>query len=121
MKAVAEPSSAVTHIQNNAPAPPAERAATIPTRFPIPTRVAVDTISAWSAGERATFVSGFGLFQQRAQHIRKHSDLQEPRPDSTEDTGRDEQKNQKRQVDGCSARKRQMNPVTPEEIVGFFD
>ena len=120
MKAVAEPSSAVTHIQNNAPAPPAERAATIPTRFPIPTRVAVDTISAWSA-EREPPLCPVSAFSSSAQHIRKHSDLQEPRPDSTEDTGRDEQKNQKRQVDDCSARKRQMNPVTPEEIVGFFD
>ena len=40
------PISAVTHIQNTAPAPPAEIAATTPTRFPIPTLVAVDTTSA---------------------------------------------------------------------------
>ena len=32
------------HIQNTAPAPPADIAATTPVRFPIPTRVAVDTI-----------------------------------------------------------------------------
>ena len=32
------------HIQKTAPAPPAEMAATTPTRFPIPTRVAVETI-----------------------------------------------------------------------------
>ena len=37
--------SAEDHIQNTAPAPPAETAATTPTRFPIPTRVAVGTIS----------------------------------------------------------------------------
>ena len=34
------------HIQNKAPAPPAEIAATTPTKFPIPTRVAVETIKA---------------------------------------------------------------------------
>ena len=45
MKAVDEPMMAVTHIQNTAPAPPAEMAATTPTRLPMPTRVAVDTIS----------------------------------------------------------------------------
>ena len=49
MNAVAEPIRAVTHIQNTAPAPPADTAATTPTRFPIPTRVAVDTTSACSA------------------------------------------------------------------------
>ena len=37
---------AVTHIQNTAPAPPAEMAATTPIRLPMPTRVAVETISA---------------------------------------------------------------------------
>ncbi len=42
MKAVEEPRRAITHIQKTAPAPPAEMAATTPTRFPIPTRVAVD-------------------------------------------------------------------------------
>ena len=47
MKAVAEPTRAVTHIQNTAPAPPAETAATTPTKLPMPTLVAVDTISAW--------------------------------------------------------------------------
>ena len=41
--------SAVTHIQKTAPAPPAEIAATTPTRFPIPTRVAVETISVCNA------------------------------------------------------------------------
>ena len=43
--AVEEPISAVTHIQNTAPAPPAEIAATTPTRFPMPTLVAVETLS----------------------------------------------------------------------------
>jgi len=38
------PTSAVTHIQKTAPAPPAETAATTPTRLPMPTRVAVETI-----------------------------------------------------------------------------
>ena len=48
MKAVDEPISAVTHIQNTAPAPPAEMAATTPIRLPMPTRVAVDTTRAWT-------------------------------------------------------------------------
>ena len=46
-KAVEEPKRAVTHIQNTAPAPPAEMAATTPTRFPMPTRVAVAMIRVW--------------------------------------------------------------------------
>ena len=37
---------AISHIQNTAPAPPAEMAATTPMRFPMPTRVAVETIRA---------------------------------------------------------------------------
>ena len=48
MKAVDEPISAVTHIQNTAPAPPAEMAATTPIRLPMPTRVAVETMRAWT-------------------------------------------------------------------------
>ena len=48
MKLLAEPMIAKIHIQNTAPAPPAEIAATTPTRFPMPTRVAVETISACS-------------------------------------------------------------------------
>ena len=39
--------SAVSHIQNTAPAPPAEMAATTPTILPMPTRVAVDTMRVW--------------------------------------------------------------------------
>ena len=46
MKAVEEPSRAMIHIQNTAPAPPAEMAATTPTRLPMPTRQAVETIRA---------------------------------------------------------------------------
>ena len=45
-KAVEELRMAISHIQNTAPAPPAEMAATTPTRLPMPTRVAVETISA---------------------------------------------------------------------------
>ena len=33
------------HNQNTAPAPPADTAATTPTRLPMPTRVAVETMS----------------------------------------------------------------------------
>ena len=40
--------SAVSHIQKTAPAPPNEIAATTPAKLPIPTRVAVATISAWT-------------------------------------------------------------------------
>ena len=61
MNAVDAPSSAVTHIQNTAPAPPAEIAATTPTRLPMPTRVAVETMSdctpereAWPRGRFST-------------------------------------------------------------------
>ena len=46
MKAVDEPIRAVIHIQNTAPAPPPEMAATTPMRLPMPTRVAVDTMRA---------------------------------------------------------------------------
>ena len=44
---VEAPSRAVTHIQNTAPAPPADTAATTPTRLPMPTRVAVEMTSVW--------------------------------------------------------------------------
>ena len=46
IKAVEDPSRAITHIQKTAPAPPAEMAATTPTRLPMPTRQAVETMSA---------------------------------------------------------------------------
>ena len=46
MKAVEEPSRAMSHIQNTAPAPPALMAATTPTRLPMPTRQAVETMRA---------------------------------------------------------------------------
>ena len=53
-----EPIRAVIHIQKTAPAPPAEIAATTPTRLPIPTRVAVETIKVWMT-ERALCSSPF--------------------------------------------------------------
>ena len=46
MKAVEEPMRADSHIQNTAPAPPAEMAATTPMRLPMPTRVAVEMMRA---------------------------------------------------------------------------
>ena len=46
MKAVEEPMRAESHIQNTAPAPPAEMAATTPMRLPMPTRVAVEMMRA---------------------------------------------------------------------------
>ena len=57
MNAVDDPISAVTHIQKTAPAPPADTAATTPTRLPIPTRVAVETIRVWK--EDRLFLSCF--------------------------------------------------------------
>ena len=45
--AVAEPMSAITHIQNTAPGPPMAIAVATPARLPVPTRVATDTAKAW--------------------------------------------------------------------------
>ena len=66
MNAVDDPIRAVSHIQKTAPAPPAEIAATTPTRFPIPTRVAVETINVCMT-ESALFSSPF--FSKRAPTI----------------------------------------------------
>ena len=46
-KAEAEPSRAMTHIQNTAPGPPTAMAVATPARLPVPTRVATDTAKAW--------------------------------------------------------------------------
>ena len=46
MKAVAEPSRAIIHIQNTAPGPPMAMAVATPARFPVPTRVATETAKA---------------------------------------------------------------------------
>ena len=51
--------TAVSHIQNTAPAPPAEIAATTPTRFPMPTRVAVETIRDWREESEPPFAPFF--------------------------------------------------------------
>ena len=69
MKEVDAPIRAVIHIQNTAPAPPIERAATTPTRFPIPTRVAVETTSVWK--EDSPF--SFWFFSQTAASISRNS------------------------------------------------
>ena len=68
-KEVEAPSRAVTHIQNTAPAPPTDSAATTPTRLPMPTRVAVDTISVWK-DERPLPLS---FFSQTAASISRNS------------------------------------------------
>ena len=39
---------AMTHIQNTAPYPPQQMAVEMPMILPVPTREAVDTISAWN-------------------------------------------------------------------------
>ena len=45
--AVADPMSAMTHIQKTAPGPPSAMAVATPARFPVPTRVATETAKAW--------------------------------------------------------------------------
>ena len=60
---------AVTHIQNTAPAPPAETAATTPTRLPMPTRVAVEMTSVWK--EERPFLPCF--FSHTAAIISRNS------------------------------------------------
>jgi len=67
-KEVEAPSRAVTHIQKTAPAPPAETAATTPTRLPMPTRVAVETTRVWK-DER---LSLFWFFSQTAEIISRN-------------------------------------------------
>ena len=47
-KAVAEPKSAMSHIQKMAPGPPTAMAVATPARLPVPTRVAIDTAKAWN-------------------------------------------------------------------------
>ena len=69
MNEVDAPSSAVTHIQNTAPAPPADTAATTPTRLPMPTRVAVEMTSVWKE-ESPSFLS---FFSQTAAIISRNS------------------------------------------------
>ena len=46
--AEAAPTSAMSHIQNTAPGPPVAMAVATPAMLPVPTRLAVDTISAWN-------------------------------------------------------------------------
>ena len=45
-KAVADPTRAITHIQNTAPGPPTAIAVATPARLPVPTREASDTAKA---------------------------------------------------------------------------
>lgn len=47
-KAVAEPMSAISHIQKMAPGPPTAMAVATPARLPVPTRVAIETAKAWN-------------------------------------------------------------------------
>ena len=56
------PEGAVIHIQKIAPAPPRDTAATTPTRFPMPTRVAVEMMRVW----REERLSGVSFFSFRA-------------------------------------------------------
>ena len=47
MKALLEPSRAMSHIQNTAPGPPTVMAVATPAKLPVPTRLASDTANAW--------------------------------------------------------------------------
>ena len=47
MKALLEPSKAMSHIQKTAPGPPTVMAVATPAKFPVPTRLASDTMKAW--------------------------------------------------------------------------
>lgn len=60
MNALAPPTSATTHIQNTAPKPPRQMAVDTPTMLPVPTRDAVDTMSA-PKDEMLPFSFGFSL------------------------------------------------------------
>ena len=97
-KAVEEPKRAVTHIQNTAPAPPAEMAATTPTRFPMPTRVAVAMIRVWKP-EMEFF--GEETHRKKAGARRK------------KDPGGDQQKYQERQTQRAAAGQRDRNQIAP--------
>ena len=48
MNADAAPTTAMAHIQNTAPGPPVATAVAMPAMLPVPTRLAVDTMSAWN-------------------------------------------------------------------------
>ena len=58
MKADALPRRAVSHIQNTAPGPPRQMAVEMPAMLPVPTREAVDTISAWKEDSPVPSVLG---------------------------------------------------------------
>ena len=60
MKADAEPTVAITHIQKTAPAPPRAIAVATPAMLPTPTREAVETISARNEEKSLSF-SGFSI------------------------------------------------------------
>ena len=55
----AEPISAISHIQNTEPGPPATTAIAIPAIFPVPTRDAVDIQKAWNDETAPSFFSPF--------------------------------------------------------------
>ena len=57
-KAVAEPTSAITHIQNTAPGPPTAMAVATPARLPVPTREGFEFVG-WFADESCTVLVNF--------------------------------------------------------------
>ena len=48
MNAEAAPTMAISPIQNTAPGPPVASAVATPAMLPVPTRLAVETMSAWN-------------------------------------------------------------------------
>ncbi len=70
MKAVAPPSSAVTHIQKIAPGPPRQIAVDTPMMLPVPTRDAVEIMSAPNE-EMLPSLSGFSMMTLHASLNRR--------------------------------------------------
>ena len=103
-KAVEEPKRAVTHIQNTAPAPPAEMAATTPTRFPMPTRVAVAMIR--SGSRKWSFSGKRSVFPRSLQHFGEETHRKKAGARRKKDPGGDQQKYQERQTQRAAAGQR---------------
>ena len=62
--------TAITHIQKTEPGPPRQIAVETPRIFPVPTRDAVETMSAWK-GETAPSFCGFSITRRiLSQNIR---------------------------------------------------
>lgn len=109
---------AVIHIQKTAPAPPAETAATTPTRFPIPTLVAVGYDERLEGGE-AVFAA-FRSFQC-PEHIWKEPDRKKTGSDGEKDAGWDQKQDQERNTDAAASGERDLDEIAPEKVVDGAD